>query len=245
MSEHEQDPMTIGQAAAHESMDHAFDIAGNPLTVVEYSPAPILSPFKKYAQRQSHFPSPSGTDAISDTKLEPMQHFVKVESNAELQSRDVDAEKHFEQAAQHGDLDAVKMLVEQGPSGIVASQDNVAIRIASANGHASVVAYLLAHNADVSASFHQALRLSAKQGHVEVVRMLIEAGSQVGARNNHALRAACGSYSAMTNDREAYLEIIRMLVNAGADPHVNGDELIYEAMESNDSVLSSILLSRQ
>ena len=91
-----------------------------------------------------------------------------------------------------------------------ASDDNLAIRRASRNGHADVVRILLADpRVDPSANDNDAIRWASCNGHTEVVRLLLaDPRVDPGARDNVAIRWASGN---------GHSDVVRLFL---ADPRV-------------------------
>ena len=108
--------------------------------------------------------------------------------------------------ARLGDLPIVQLLLESGAD--ITTDDNLAIRTASGNGHVEVVKLLLAAGADVTTDDNLALRAASMTGHVEVVKLLLAAGADVPAQYNTALHLASIT---------GRIEVVELLLEAGAD----------------------------
>ena len=134
----------------------------------------------------------------------------------------------------------VKDALEQGAN--VHTNDDLALRLASNNGHTEVIKLLLDAGADVHAWDDWALRWASEYGHIEVVKLLLDAGANVHALNDYALQNA--SYN-------GHIEIVKLLLDAGANVHANKDialrwaseyghievvKLLKQHMKTNESV---------
>ena len=103
--------------------------------------------------------------------------------------------------ALRGHVDIVKRLVEAGAP--IDGAGWGALHYAAFNGHADVVRYLLAHEADVEVrapNQQTALMLAARNGHDDVARLLVAMGANKEARDSDGRTAA---------------DIARMAGNAG------------------------------
>jgi len=116
-------------------------------------------------------------------------------------------------AAEKGNLELIKKLVEQGVD--VHARDDAALRWAAESGHLDVVKYLVEQGANVHAGDDLALRWAAGNGHLDVVKYLVEQGANVHAGDDAALRWAAGS---------GHLDVVKYLVEQGANVHA-GDDL--------------------
>ena len=102
------------------------------------------------------------------------------------------------EAAQNGDLEIVKYLVNQGVN--IHANDDEALRDASYNGQLEVVKYLVEQGADIHAKNDYALRYSSENGYLEIVKYLIEQGAYINALNDLAFKWA---------SKEEHLEVIQ------------------------------------
>jgi len=101
-------------------------------------------------------------------------------------------------AAEAGNLEILKMLLDKGASTEMVDSNNfTALMLASANGHSECCEALLTRNADVHATSQfgfTALILAAGNGHKATAELLVAKGANVNARNGWgrtALADAC------------------------------------------------------
>jgi ankyrin repeat protein len=89
-------------------------------------------------------------------------------------------------AAQHGHVDAVRVLVEVGAE-VDASDADGSLHIAAWRGHSAVVKTLvelgLTRRQLVLTERDRCMHMAALQGHVAVVTTLVELGADIGALN--------------------------------------------------------------
>jgi ankyrin repeat protein len=140
----------------------------------------------------------------------------------------------LESAAGKGNLEIVKLLLENGAviNGIK-SESLTPLHFAAANGHKAVVDYLLAHGADAKATTSDGLtplHLAARKGYLAVASSLIEKGA--------SLNAVCGRvYSRQLEDLSfgnespgmtplrfaadaRYTPVVKLLISKGADVNI-------------------------
>ena len=117
-------------------------------------------------------------------------------------------------AAEKGNLDRVKLLLDQG-----ADKDkfdgngNTPLRLASAFGHFDVVQYLVEQGAslDKDSINYTPLAIAANQGHLEIARYLLEQGADRDKANKSGRTPL---HNAAT---QGHLEITVLLMSYGAD----------------------------
>lgn len=129
-------------------------------------------------------------------------------------------------AVSSGDLDCVKILVENGAD--IAFEKNTetgstgpALILASLGGHLPAVRYLAQSGADldIQNSFGEtALMIAASKGHYDIVDFLIQAGADINKQKNAgttAVKFAAGSGNT---------EILEALIKAGADVNLGDND---------------------
>ncbi len=138
-------------------------------------------------------------------------------------------------AAEVGNLDMVKYLIEQG-----ADIEHCTFRgtspllIAAYNGHFEVVQYLITHNANVNhvkqSTGETALILAAQKGHFDLVKYLIEKGAEVNAKTHNGTTAL---FNAGLN---AHLEMVKYLCSKHAKidkVNFDGQDVVHTPFENN------------
>ena len=149
-------------------------------------------------------------------------------------------------AAETGDLDSVKVLLQQDPSRITAVDGGgyTPLHKASYAGQADVVRYLVELGADldpVSSSGSTSLHGAAYYGHQAVVEILIEAGADVNVSNN-------GGYTPLLSALAGgHTDIARVLIAHGANPNVvtgEGQTVLMMAVQSSNKALTELILSK-
>lgn len=94
------------------------------------------------------------------------------------------------------------------PTTDIHEKDDLALRLASKNGHISVVKFLIEKGALINSEDDESLRLAASNGHFEVVNLLISNGANIHAKHDQALRFAAAN---------GHLEMVQLLLSNGAD----------------------------
>ena len=122
---------------------------------------------------------------------------------------------NLEEAAEAGDLERVKYLVENGAD--IYTVDYNALSSASRYGHLEVVKYLVEKGADIHADIEAALVLASRYGHLDIVKYLVEKGANIHAGNDWAL---------IWSSRFGHLEVVKFLVEHAANIHANDDEAL-------------------
>ena len=92
--------------------------------------------------------------------------------------------KRLIKAASSGDLQLVKLLLNQGADIIDA------LNYASYYGNIEIVKYLLEQGADIHAENDEALKLAAESGNLEIVKYLVENGANLYANKDYSLKRA-------------------------------------------------------
>jgi ankyrin repeat protein len=118
-------------------------------------------------------------------------------------------------AADNGQLEIVKFLVERGVDVDATTVDGVTpLMYASQNGYTEIMEYLISKGADVNAKpYNQVTSLigAVRTGHYEAVKILLEAGAKVDAKDELALT------SLMHASAYDYPAIADLLIEKGAD----------------------------
>jgi ankyrin repeat protein len=117
------------------------------------------------------------------------------------------------------------------------TNDNYAIRRASANGHVEVVRLLLSDDrVDPSATDNYAIRRASANGHVEVVRLLLSDGRvDPSARNNYAIQFSSSN---------GHVEVVRLLLSDDrVDPSAGNNYAIQFASANGHVEVVRLLLS--
>jgi ankyrin repeat protein len=134
-------------------------------------------------------------------------------------------------AAKNGDLENVKVLLENGAD--VHAENDDALLWASSNGHVEVVKLLLENGADPHAKNDAALRWASEYGRVEIVKLLLENGANPHAENDEALRGASSN---------GHTEVVQLLLENGANPHAENDEALRWASQNGHTEVVKLLL---
>ena len=147
-----------------------------------------------------------------------------LDKGANLKTATNDGATALHRAAECGDVDVLKLLVDKGAD-VDAQRRNPfggqsPLASAVVFGHGAAVRYLLSKGAKANIG-DAGLSRAVFQGNVEIVKALLEAGVEVKNRGNQAfpgfggfepiLALACFSYNADP-------QIVRMLLDRGADP---------------------------
>jgi len=116
------------------------------------------------------------------------------------------------------------------------------LHVASKIGHETVVQYLLANRAEVSAidtNMRVPLHLAAKEGHVVIVRLLLDNGFDIDVKDKH------GSTPLELAVRGGHMTVIRLLLENGSNVHSkNKDQwtiLHQAAFRGNEEVVQMLL----
>jgi hypothetical protein len=152
-----------------------------------------------------------------------INHFLLIISALVITTGCATTEKTLFLAAEAGDNDSVRALLDKGDS--VNPQDPneyTPLMFASMNGHADTVELLIDAGADVNRNPEgmTALIFSSMEGHADIVRLLLEAGADV----NKIYRG--GQTALMAAAEHNHVDTVKELIEAGADVNVrNGQGL--------------------
>ena len=123
-------------------------------------------------------------------------------------------------AAEQGNLETVKNLVQEDPQRATASDERgyTPLHKAAYNNRLSTAEYLLSQGADINAVSRNGstpLHGAASYGHLEIVRLLLEKGASADVVNAGGFTPLLGASAA------GHGEIVRMLVDRGANVNVS------------------------
>jgi len=159
-------------------------------------------------------------------------------------------EKEFLKAADKGNLDEMRVLLDSHPENDFLSakdfvEGDTALHLASRNGHLEVVEFLLSKGVDINLQNNFSctpLSLAVSHGHLEIVKFLIRHGSDVNERDNLGTspllsavmvlpfldekgQDVSGNYSVRKLGDDRYRkEIIKLLIEEGADVNAANEE---------------------
>ena len=135
----------------------------------------------------------------------------------------------FVEAAQNGDLNEVKRLLNINPDIIneLDREHDTAIMKACRNCNGKdVVAFLLDNGANINDKEYRdlidqtPLIIAAFNGCTDIVRMLLDAGADIGHRNDQ------GENALISASQEGNIDVVKVLLDAGADknqPNADGE----------------------
>lgn len=164
--------------------------------------------------------------AVSSHKADLVEELLR--RKVKVEGRNTYNYRPLHWAAQQGDLDIVKLLVEQGGAKVnVKGNLNFIIRetktplyLAIDEGHADVARYLVDHGADLNALNDQSNRTAAHaaagQGDGALLRYLLERGASPNGVSRDP-ESARGDFSAFPLANAANAEVVDVLVEFGAD----------------------------
>lgn len=135
-------------------------------------------------------------------------------------------------AIRDGNLERVKFLIKNGVKVTVKDDfgnDNWAIELASVEGKAEVVRFLIKIGVDVIANDNEAIRKASENDHIETVKLLIDAGADIDV----GLIAAAGS---------GKKDIVELLINKGADVTAQNNRALKEAFRYRFEEVVEILI---
>ncbi len=154
----------------------------------------------------------------ANQSLQPMEglgdYKVVVQSDTAA-SLSGDREFNLIRAADNGQLEIVKFLIERGVDVDATTVDGVTpLMYASQNGYTEIMEYLISKGADVNATPDNnvtSLIGAVRTGHLKAAEMLLEAGAKVDAKDELDLT------SLMHASAYDYPEIADLLIEKGAD----------------------------
>ena len=134
-------------------------------------------------------------------------------------------------AAEKGDIDMVKFLVEKGAD--INANDGLALFLAANIGNYDMVKYLVEKGADIHACNDSALCCAAENGSLDVLKFLVEKGADINA-NGSVLAWAVYSKN---------LDMIEYLVEQGADISANNYQVLEWAKQNKHTKVLKYLKS--
>ncbi len=184
-----------------------------------------------YTSGLSQVPEPIDTVTVADTleadtleadpRDQPLQQMERIGDYVVTVQPDTatslqgDREFNLIRAADNGQLEIVKFLVERGVDVDARTVDGVTpLMYASQNGYLEIMEYLIRKGADVNAiPYNNVTSLigAARTGHLEAAEILLEAGAKVDAKDELDLT------SLMHASAYDYPEIADLLIEKGAD----------------------------
>lgn len=133
----------------------------------------------------------------------------------------------------YGNPLGVKLFLDRGAD-IHASND-MALTLASREGHTETVQLLLDEGADIHAENDGALRWASRDGRTETIKLLLDRGADIHALNDLALRWA---------SMKGYTKIVQLLLDQGANIHALNDLALIRASEEGHTETVKLLLDR-
>lgn len=183
-----------------------------------------------HKDKPSVAPKPEERMLVKDAELERMLSKYSVQSHSILPV-----------AAEEGDLEIVKMLLEHGAEiDAINSEDRTALQKASIKGHKAVVAYLLDHGGDVRHADRDgvtSVHLAVQYGFMEIAQLLIDSGADLHCRSN-----GWAPIHLCHDDPE----MMQCLLKNGADVNDTGKQgytALYIAALNNHPEVVKVLLS--
>ncbi len=161
----------------------------------------------------------------------------------------VQAQDIFE-AAENGDLNTVRMLIE-GDNSLLVKRDmiktpgNTPLHFAVSGGQRDIVEFLIEAGSDVNVKSYfgvTPLHLAAQKGHLAVVEYLIEKGAEIHvkdrSRHSPVFYAAFGGHAG----------VVELLLSEGVDIHVKGKNdmtLLHAAASGGHLILTRYLIEHR
>jgi len=117
----------------------------------------------------------------------------------------------------------------------ITTDDNRALRWASAYGYLKVVKYLVSQGADVTADDNYALQSASKDGYLKMVKYLVKHGVDITTSDNYAVQRASNN---------GHLKVVKYLVSQGADVTASDNLAIQWASENGHLEVVKYLVSQ-
>jgi len=145
-------------------------------------------------------------------------------------------------AAQRGNLNRVKALVNQGVNVNLRNNENMTpLMHAAFGGHANVIRFLLSRGANAKARMNSvnrnALIFAVEKGNANAVRALLR-------HSNLSVQNANGRSALTTAANLRHPEIVRMLVRAGARPNNATHEYLRHNSNDMKNLIGNMLIRR-
>jgi ankyrin repeat protein len=159
-------------------------------------------------------------EAIENGNLQAAQSALRNGADVNAQERYIPYRTNLMIAAEEGNENLAKLLVEYGAdvNGIDAD-GHTALMEAANGGHLNVVKFLIEHGANVNAAAtlsvdytgsNTALMHASEKGHVNVVKLLIKHGADINAKNKN------GDTALSFAENNSHTEVAHILREAGA-----------------------------
>ena len=155
-----------------------------------------------------------------------------------------DGSEKFFNAAQRGNLSAVKKLVRRVDLEVTDGGGRTALMVASQEGHAPVVEFLIARGAEVNAVTiygWSSLLAAAQYGQGEVTRILLKNGAVVETKNIY------GETPLIAAARSGHLEVVRALLDRDAEVNArdqHGETALKNARSNMHGAVVELLIKR-
>ncbi|KAF6808489.1 NACHT and ankyrin domain protein [Colletotrichum sojae] len=147
-----------------------------------------------------------------------------IENGADVNARSYAFGNAFQAAVTHGQLDTVKLLLDNNADTNTQgrSESFSALHYACENGHVGIAELLLERGAKFKRrglSYADALRSASANGHIGVVQLLLE------KRQNPAIRGAAGEYNSALQAASfgGHEDIAKMLLDVGANANARDE----------------------
>ena len=160
--------------------------------------------------------------------LNVLQHLLQTKKFNFKESKGKNGNSCVLLAAQNGQLETVKWLIENGCSTIdeTNNENNSCLLLAAQNGHLETVKWLIENGCSTNEKNDlgdSCLILAAQNGHLETVKWLIEYGCSIHEKNTK------GYSCLLCAARKGHLETVKLLIDHGCS--------INETTNENDSCL--------
>ena len=179
-------------------------------------------------------------NAASDNDFETVKSLL---STVDVNSRDWDNLTALIAAAGKGNMEMLKLLIQNKADPNLSDKDNItAVMEAAIGGHFEVLTYLSSIGADIdipAASGVSPLWLASGGGHVEIVRFLLDKGADVNNKRQDSITALMAASS------NGHAEAVEILLQRGADVNAldkDGQTALISACENGSVPVVTALL---